>query len=171
MTSRSPTVSIGVPVYNGADYLREALDSILAQTFDDIEVIISDTAYNDDTQSISLEYVTKDSRVRYERNETNLGPHGSTTSPRDSPGASTSSGRLTTNRLAPTFLERCVERLESSDAIALVYLCTILGCEDPTEREFYGGHHVRYGIGWTAVTQIPFVESVTLRNTWTYATP
>ena len=42
--ARKPAVSIGMPVYNGAQYIREALDSLLAQTFSDFELIISDNA-------------------------------------------------------------------------------------------------------------------------------
>ena len=51
-----PRVSIGLPVYNGADFLEEALDSLLAQTFEDFELIISDNASTDRTQEICQAY-------------------------------------------------------------------------------------------------------------------
>ena len=67
-------VSIGMPVYNGEKFIREALDSLLAQTFTDFEFIISDNASTDDTEAICLEYAAKDSRIRYVRQAKNFGP-------------------------------------------------------------------------------------------------
>jgi len=68
-----PTISIGMPVYNGAQYVREALDSLLAQTFTDFELIISDNASIDGTQAICEEYALRDPRVRYVRQSENKG--------------------------------------------------------------------------------------------------
>ncbi len=73
MVNAKPRVSIGLPVYNGEKYLEEALDSILAQTYKDFELIISDNASDDHTREICLEYAKKDQRIRYHRNEKNLG--------------------------------------------------------------------------------------------------
>lgn len=70
---RNPAVSIGMPVYNGAQYIREALDSLLAQTFSDFELIISDNASSDSTQVICEEYARRDSRIRYVRQSENKG--------------------------------------------------------------------------------------------------
>jgi glycosyltransferase involved in cell wall biosynthesis len=75
MTISNPQVSIGLPVFNGEKYLRESIDSILAQTFTDFELIISDNASTDATQDICQEYLTKDSRVKYHRNISNVGGH------------------------------------------------------------------------------------------------
>jgi glycosyltransferase involved in cell wall biosynthesis len=66
-------VSIGLPVYNAGQYLEEALDSILAQTFEDFELIISDNGSTDNTEAICWSYARRDQRIRYFRNETNLG--------------------------------------------------------------------------------------------------
>lgn len=71
---RAGLVSIGVPVYNGARYLRETLDSLLAQTYANYEIIISDNASDDETESICREFALRDSRVRYYRAEENKGP-------------------------------------------------------------------------------------------------
>jgi glycosyltransferase involved in cell wall biosynthesis len=71
--NRNPAVSIGMPVYNGAQYIREALDSLLSQTFKDFELIISDNASTDATQSICEEYAHRDSRIFYERQVENNG--------------------------------------------------------------------------------------------------
>ena len=72
MTS-SPLLSIGLFVYNGEAFLQETLDSILAQTFRDFELIISDNASSDATQQISERYAAADSRIRYFRNQINMG--------------------------------------------------------------------------------------------------
>jgi glycosyltransferase involved in cell wall biosynthesis len=72
-TGRRPKVSFGMPVYNGADTIRRAVDSLLAQTLTDIEVVISDNASEDQTESICRAYAVADPRVRYFRNESNIG--------------------------------------------------------------------------------------------------
>ena len=74
MTSKIPRVSIGVPVYNGENYLEECIRSLLDQTFSDIEIIISDNASTDRSGEIALRYQAGDPRVRYARNPQNIGP-------------------------------------------------------------------------------------------------
>lgn len=69
----SPTISIGVPVYNGESTLTAALDSLLSQSFTDIEIIISDNASTDKTEEICLSFCEKDSRIIYIRQEENIG--------------------------------------------------------------------------------------------------
>jgi glycosyltransferase involved in cell wall biosynthesis len=69
-----PAVSIGMPVYNGGDFLRQALKSILSQSFSDFELIISDNASVDDTEAIVSEFQEQDDRIRHVRQSTNIGP-------------------------------------------------------------------------------------------------
>ena len=73
MEDSMPLVSIGMPVYNGANSLHDALESLLAQDYDHFELIISDNHSIDSTQEICLDYLARDNRIRYHRNETNLG--------------------------------------------------------------------------------------------------
>ena len=73
MTKAKPRVSIGLPVFNAERYLAEALDSFLNQTFTDFELIISDNASTDQTQTICRDYMARDQRIRYFRNEKNQG--------------------------------------------------------------------------------------------------
>lgn len=72
-TPAVPQVSIGMPVYNGEPFIREALDSLLAQTFTDFELIISDNASTDGTEAICRDYAAKDKRIRYVRQAENRG--------------------------------------------------------------------------------------------------
>lgn len=69
----APAVSIGMPVFNGERSLRAALDSLLEQSFTDFEVIISDNASTDQTESICRDYAARDNRIRYVRQPTNIG--------------------------------------------------------------------------------------------------
>ncbi len=73
MSNNQPRFSIGLPVYNGEKFIKEAIDSILAQTFEDFELIISDNASTDKTGEICRAYAAKDQRIRYYRNEKNIG--------------------------------------------------------------------------------------------------
>lgn len=116
-----PRVSIGMPVYNGANFIRQAVDSILAQTYADFELIVSDNASTDETQAICQAYAARDPRVRYYRNEKNM-------------GASWNYNRVTAlsrgayikhaahdDVLAPTYLERCVEVMDREPSVVLCY--------------------------------------------------
>ncbi|MER7706400.1 glycosyltransferase family 2 protein [Kitasatospora sp. NPDC097605] len=68
-----PRLSIGLPVYNGEEYLAESLDALLGQTFEDFELVISDNASTDATESICRRYAARDSRIRYLRLPRNIG--------------------------------------------------------------------------------------------------
>jgi glycosyltransferase involved in cell wall biosynthesis len=66
-------INIGMPVYNGAEFLHRAVDSLLSQTEGNFELLISDNASTDDTEAICREYLKRDPRVRYVRHERNRG--------------------------------------------------------------------------------------------------
>ncbi len=68
-----PSVSIALPVYNGAQHIAHAIESVLAQDWSDLELIITDNASDDATQEICESYVARDKRVRYVRHPSNLG--------------------------------------------------------------------------------------------------
>lgn len=72
-TSTAPRLTLGLPTYNGERYLAAAVDSLLAQTFTDFELLISDNGSTDGTQAIGEAYARADSRVRYVRHPRNLG--------------------------------------------------------------------------------------------------
>ncbi len=119
--TRNPRVSVGLVVYNGERYLAEALDSLLAQTFEDFELIICDNASTDRTEEIGRVYAARDRRVRYARNPSNLG------APRNHRRAlALSRGQYfrwaaADDLLAPEYLARCVEVLDREPAVVLAY--------------------------------------------------
>lgn len=69
----STTVTIGLPVYNGEDYVLQAIQSILDQTFVNFEFIISDNCSSDNTEAICRIVAQRDARIRYHRQVKNLG--------------------------------------------------------------------------------------------------
>jgi glycosyltransferase involved in cell wall biosynthesis len=74
MSHSSPVkVSFGLPVYNGERFVAKAIQSLLDQTFTDFEVIVCDNASTDSTAEICEEFARQDSRIRYHRQEINIG--------------------------------------------------------------------------------------------------
>lgn len=71
MSQIKPIISVLMPAYNAAEYIREAIDSILTQTFTDFEFIIINDGSTDSTEDIILSY--SDKRIKYYANECNLG--------------------------------------------------------------------------------------------------
>ncbi|QNP66604.1 glycosyltransferase family 2 protein [Streptomyces genisteinicus] len=72
MTDR-PRLSIGLPVYNGEEYLAESFDALLGQTYEDFELVVSDNASTDGTEDICRRYAARDPRIRYIRLPRNIG--------------------------------------------------------------------------------------------------
>ena len=72
-TARVPRVTVSVAVHNGADYLGDCVESILAQSYPDFELVISDSASTDGTEELCRSYAARDQRVRYLRSDDYLG--------------------------------------------------------------------------------------------------
>jgi glycosyltransferase involved in cell wall biosynthesis len=117
----APTLSIGLPVYNGERYLAEALEALLAQTYDDFELIISDNASNDATEKICRAYADKDDRVRYIRQPVNIGAD-----PNHHFVVEQARGRYFKwaahdDVYEPELIRRCVEALETHPEVVLAH--------------------------------------------------
>src|SRR5262245_34908562 len=118
---RKPRVSIGLPVYNGQQFLEETLNSILAQTYTDFELIISDNASTDRTSEIARAYVAKDARVRYHRNENNLGVAGNYNGVFSLASGEYFKWAPADDTCLPNYLARCVEILDLDSTVVLAY--------------------------------------------------
>lgn len=117
-----PKVSIGVPVYNGEKYLREALDSLLCQEYDDFEIIVSDNASSDSTAGICREYAARDRRIHYHRNESNIGSAPNYRRVFDLARGEFFKWLAYDDRVHPRFIRRCLEEFESApSSVVLVY--------------------------------------------------
>jgi len=122
----SPLVSVGVPIFNEESYIRQTLDSLLSQDYENLELIISDNASTDGTSAICQEISEKDRRVRYIRAETNEGAiknfnnafyHSSGTYFMWAGGH---------DLWASSFISRAVSLLESDSSVILAYPETML---------------------------------------------
>src|SRR5690349_21132656 len=69
----NPAISVIMPVYNSAKFLRLAVESILDQTFKDFEFLIINDGSTDESEAILLEHAARDPRIVYIKNETNIG--------------------------------------------------------------------------------------------------
>jgi glycosyltransferase involved in cell wall biosynthesis len=137
MAPTNPRVSLGMPVYNGERYLEKTLDSVLAQTYTDFELVISDNGSSDRTQEICERYAAMDPRVKYHRNSKNIG-----IAPNFNRAYELTSGEYFKwtdydDLLAPTFLERCVEVLDKHPNVACAFPRTkLIDQNDDLIRDF-----------------------------------
>lgn len=121
-----PSVSIGLPVYNGETYLRCAVDSLLAQTFTDFELIISDNASTDATREIAAGYASEDERVTYLRNERNEGAVANYEKVLRHARGELFKWAAHDDVCRESFLERCVDALRQDPDVVVAYPRTAL---------------------------------------------
>lgn len=131
------TVAVGMPVYNGERYLREAVEALLAQTYRDFALVISDNASTDGTGDIARELAARDPRVHYFRNPENVGVFRNY----DLAFARTRSKYFkwaaSNDLCAPRYIETCIAALEADPAICLAYPGTVLFTDDPARGTPY----------------------------------
>ncbi|MDJ0617805.1 MAG: glycosyltransferase family A protein [Calothrix sp. MO_192.B10] len=120
-TNHQPRVVIGMPVYNGENYIRDAIDSILAQTFTDFRLLISDNASTDSTEDICREYASKDNRIIYHRQEKNIGAAPNCNYVFQPDGAPYFKWAAHDDVLEPDYLLRCVELLDRDPSLAIAH--------------------------------------------------
>lgn len=114
MTRTNPRVSVGLPVYNGAQYLAEALDSLLDQSYADFELVIGDNGSADDTESICRDFAARDERIRYFRHPQNLGAARNYNFVFEESAGELFRWAAHDDRAERDFLLRCVEALDAS---------------------------------------------------------
>lgn len=121
MKDSNPLVSIGLPIYNGENYLEDALKSILAQSYSNFELIISDNASTDRTQAICDAYAASDSRIRYYRSEENKGAAWNFNRVFNLSRGKYFNWLAHDDIIKPTYLEKCVAVLEKDPSIILCH--------------------------------------------------
>jgi glycosyltransferase involved in cell wall biosynthesis len=145
-TGTRPRVSIGLPVYNGENFLAAAIESILAQTFTDFELIVCDDGSTDRTGVICRPYAARDRRIRYHRNERNLGAAPNFNRCFELARGEYFRWAAHDDLLAPDLLERCVAALEADpDAVLCHSLVRVIDEEGRTVTEF--GSPLQPGVG------------------------
>jgi glycosyltransferase involved in cell wall biosynthesis len=118
-------LTIGMPVFNGERFIREALDSILAQTFTDFELLIADNASNDATPEIIAEYAAADRRIRCVRHDHNLGSAGNHNYLVKAATTPLFKWAASDDLHAPTHVERCITALEERPDLISAYTKTM----------------------------------------------
>ena len=121
MDNRTPRVSIALPVFNGEGLIDRSIDSILVQSFEDFELVISDNGSTDRTEEICRSYAAKDQRIRYYRNHTNIGGAKNFAHAFELCSAEYFKWQSHDDELAPDFLLRCVEILDQNPSVVLAF--------------------------------------------------
>lgn len=116
-----PQVSIGLPVYNGEKYLEETIESLLNQTFSDLEIVISDNCSTDHTNEICESYMLKDKRIKYGRLEKNCGAAENYNQTFKRAHGEYFKWAAHDDICGPDYIEKCVQILRENKNICLCY--------------------------------------------------
>ena len=114
-------VSVGMPVYNGEAFLAEALNSLLIQTHGNLEIIISDNCSSDKTEQICLEYAAKDSRIRYIRQDLNIGATANFNYVLQQASGEFFMWAAHDDRWSPSYVELLHTRVANDGALSFIY--------------------------------------------------
>ena len=115
-----PRVSIGLPVFNGERFVRQAIESVLNQSWTDFELIISDNASTDLTDKICVGYACSDDRVRYVRQRENIGAGQNFNVVLDLAKGEYFKWMAHDDVIDQTFIENCLNVLDKDDSYVLV---------------------------------------------------
>jgi glycosyltransferase involved in cell wall biosynthesis len=126
--SQGPRIAIGLPVHNGQNYLRDAIESILDQSYDAFQLVITDNCSTDATEGICREYAARDPRIEYHRHPENIGA-----APNFNSCFQLCQGRgieyfkwaAHDDVLGRDFLKVCVERLDADPRLALAHTLSV----------------------------------------------
>jgi len=119
-----PRLTIALPVYNGASYLAQSLDSVLAQTYTDFDLLISSNASTDATDEICRDYERRDPRIRFVRQTRNLGAAGNHNYCFARCRTELFKWASADDLWDPDLVRRCVELLDSSPDAVLAHSWT-----------------------------------------------
>ncbi len=114
-------VTIGLPVYNGEQYLAEAVQSLLDQTYKDFYLIISDNFSTDSTQDLCKKFSEEDPRIIYHQHERNLGAAANFNHVVHSTRTEYFAWANHDDLWADTYLEQCVALLDNEKDAVLAY--------------------------------------------------
>jgi glycosyltransferase involved in cell wall biosynthesis len=107
-----PKVTIGIPVYNGARFLADAIAAVSAQTYQNLQIIICDNASTDGTQAICERFAQIDPRIAYIRQARNVGAAANFNHCVTLATGKYFKWAAHDDLIAPSFVERCVDALE-----------------------------------------------------------
>src|SRR5215471_9660208 len=146
-----PKVAIGMPVWNGERFLSEAIESILAQTYGDFELVISDNASTDATAEICQSYAKRDARIRYIPQKMNIGAAANYNATFRNSSGQYFKWAAHDDLLAPDFMRECVRVLDEEESVVLCSPATALINEDGSPVGYSLEHKSMvdsYGVRW-----------------------
>lgn len=114
-------LTIGLPVYNGENFLRRAFDSILRQSFSDFRLVVLDNASTDATEAIARSYAERDDRVEYLRHPHNVGAAPNFNRAFELADTEYFKWAAHDDELEPSYLEACVAALDDHPDAALAH--------------------------------------------------
>jgi glycosyltransferase involved in cell wall biosynthesis len=115
--NKNPKISIGIPVHNGDVFIRKCIESLLSQTFQNYEIIISDNASTDKTVEICQEYLKKDKRIKYFCQKENMGSFKNFHFILEKAKGEYFLFMAVDNYVDPTFLEKCINVLDTNQRV------------------------------------------------------
>lgn len=137
MSQGTPTVSIGLPVYNGQKYLEECLRNLLEQTYRDFEIVISDNGSRDGTRALCERFAAADGRIRYFREEENRGASWNYNRVLELARGRYFRWAAYDDLISPEYLDVCVRSLDAHPADILSYGITVVIDDDGKEKDRY----------------------------------
>ena len=167
MENSTPLVSIGLPVFNGENFVAQALRCLLDQTFTDWELIISDNCSTDRTWSVCSEFAARDRRIRLYRSERNLG-----VTPNYNRVFELSRGKYFKwithdDCFDPQFIERCLQALMNNPKTVLAFPKLVhVDSEGRTIREQVGDLSITDATPESRVSHLMMLERETTDIYW-----
>jgi glycosyltransferase involved in cell wall biosynthesis len=134
--STLPEISIGLPVYNGLPYVKQLIEGMLAQSFGNLELVISDNASTDGTDELCRSYARADSRVKYFRNASNIGLIPNFNRVFEYASAPYYKWAASDDIYEPTYLEACYPAIRDNEDVSVSHTETILVNEDGQELPY-----------------------------------
>lgn len=126
MSPAAPRVTLGLPVYDGEPFLEEAIESILAQSFGDFELVLADNASRDRTLEICRAWAERDDRIRVVGSDVNRGASWNFNRLVDLARGEYFKWASDDDVLAPTYLARCIEVLDARPEVVLCHADSLI---------------------------------------------
>lgn len=157
-----PLVSVYIPVYNGSKLIGRSIESILAQTYDNIELLICDNASTDNTAEICKEYALKDSRIKFYQNETNIGVFNNGNKLMSLVKGEYCFGQSHDDVRHPDFIKKCLEKLLASPN-AIVCMSDLIEVSVNGDEKYIS---LESRLGSTSQRVISWFEQITVHDTY-----
>lgn len=137
---RQPRVSVGMPAYNGERFIESAIDSVLQQTFTDLELIITDNASTDRTVALCRAAAARDPRVRVIVNPVNIGVNPNYRKVAQAARGEFFKWTSANDLIDNDYIARCVKVLDERPDVVLAFGRTIVFQSDIEDGTPYDDH-------------------------------